>query len=103
MLADDLDAVFVLTPDDAHTEPALFFLQAGVAVFVEKPLAVDLTDCDRVLDTAARSRARLRVGHNLRHPPVLRRMRRLVDDGAIGRVRAVWCRHFVGHGGDHSF
>ncbi|MFD7713112.1 Gfo/Idh/MocA family protein [Streptomyces sp. NPDC059785] len=103
MLADDLDAVFVLTPDDAHTGPALFFLEAGVAVFVEKPLAVDLADCDRMLTTAARTRTRLYVGHNLRHLPVLRRMRALIDAGTIGRVRAVWCRHFVGHGGDYYF
>ncbi|MGP2441724.1 Gfo/Idh/MocA family protein [Streptomyces sp. JW3] len=103
LLADDLDAVFVLTPDDAHTAPALFFLEAGVAVFAEKPLTVDLADCDRVLATAARTRTRLYVGHNLRHLPVLRRMRRIIDEGAIGRVRAVWCRHFVGHGGDYYF
>lgn len=103
MLADGLDAVFVLTPDDLHTAPAQYFLEAGVAVFAEKPLAVTLADCDRVLATAARTRTRLYVGHNLRHLPVLRTMRRLVDEGAIGTVRAVWCRHFVGHGGDYYF
>lgn len=103
MLEDDLDAVFVLTPDDLHTAPALFFLEAGVAVFAEKPLAITLDDCDRVLTTAARTRTRLYVGHNLRHLPVLRTMRRLVTEGAIGTVRAVWCRHFVGHGGDYYF
>jgi len=103
MLADDLDAVFVLTPDDLHTAPAVFFLEAGVAVFVEKPLAVGLDDCDRVLAVAARTGTRLYVGHNLRHLPVLRTMRRLIDEGAIGTVRAVWCRHFVGHGGDYYF
>ncbi|MFJ2163536.1 Gfo/Idh/MocA family protein [Streptomyces sp. NPDC087856] len=103
MLEDDLDAVFVLTPDDLHTAPGLFFLEAGVAVFAEKPLAIALDDCDRLLATAARTRTRLYVGHNLRHLPVLRTMRRLVTEGAIGTVRAVWCRHFVGHGGDYYF
>ncbi len=103
MLEDDLDAVFVVTPDDLHTAPALFFLEAGVAVFAEKPLSITLDDCDRVLATAARTRTRLYVGHNLRHLPVLRTMRRLVTEGAIGTVRAVWCRHFVGHGGDYYF
>ena len=43
------------------------------------------------------------MGHNLRHLPMLRRMRELIDDGAIGDVRSVWCRHFVGHGGDFYF
>ncbi|WP_329126855.1 Gfo/Idh/MocA family protein [Streptomyces sp. NBC_01465] len=103
MLDDGLDAVFVLTPDHLHTQPALFFLEAGVAVFVEKPLAITVADCDALLAAAHRSRSRLYVGHNLRHLPMLRRMRELIDSGAIGRVRAVWCRHFVGHGGDFYF
>jgi predicted dehydrogenase len=103
MLADDLDAVFVLTPDHLHTAPALFFLAAGVAVFVEKPLTIEVADCDEVLTTAARTGTRLYVGHNLRHLPMLRRMRRLIEEGAIGRVRSVWCRHFVGRGGDYYF
>ncbi|MGW7514875.1 Gfo/Idh/MocA family protein [Streptomyces sp. NPDC054796] len=103
MLADGLDAVFVLTPDDRHLRTALFFLAARVAVFVEKPLAITMADCDHLLRAARDSGTRLYVGHNLRHLPVLRRMRRLIDDGLIGRVRSVWCRHFVGHGGDYYF
>lgn len=103
MLDDRLDAVFVLTPDDRHVEPTLFFLTAGVPVFVEKPLAITVADCDRLLRAAHESGTRLYVGHNLRHLPMLRRMRQLIDEGAIGRVRSVWCRHFVGHGGDFYF
>jgi predicted dehydrogenase len=103
MLDDDLDAVFVLTPDHLHTGPALFFLAAGVAVFVEKPLTITIEDCDELLDCARQSGTRLYVGHNLRHLPVLRRMRQMIDEGLIGQVRSVWCRHFVGHGGDYYF
>ncbi|MFD4555377.1 Gfo/Idh/MocA family protein [Streptomyces sp. NPDC058469] len=103
MLDDRLDAVFVLTPDHLHTHPALFFLDAGIPVFVEKPLAITVADCDALLTAAFRSRTRLYVGHNLRHLPMLRRMRELIDTGAIGTVRSIWCRHFVGHGGDFYF
>jgi predicted dehydrogenase len=99
----ELDAVFVLTPDHLHAAPALHFLAAGVAVFVDKPMAITLADCDAMLATAARTGTRLYIGHNLRHLPMLRRMRELIDDGAIGEVKAVWCRHFVGHGGDYYF
>jgi predicted dehydrogenase len=103
MLADDLDGVFITTPDDIHVQPALDFLAAGVAVFVEKPLAITIEDCDRVLAAARAARTRLYVGHNLRHLPVLKAARDLIDQGAIGTVKAVWCRHFVGHGGDFYF
>ena len=47
--------------------------------------------------------ARLYVGHNMRHMPVVQTMRQLIQDGAIGDVKAIWCRHFVGHGGDFYF
>jgi predicted dehydrogenase len=103
LTTDGLDAVFVLTPDHLHARPALHFLDAGVAVFVDKPLAINLADCDAVLAAAARTGSRLYVGHNLRHLPMLRAMRKLIDEGAIGRVQSVWCRHFVGHGGDFYF
>ncbi|MBR7835431.1 Gfo/Idh/MocA family oxidoreductase [Actinospica durhamensis] len=103
MTGDDLDAVFVFTPDFLHTEPVVHFLQAGVAVFVEKPMAIGIEDCDAMLAAARTHGARLYVGHNLRHLPALRTMRQLIDEGAVGNVRAVWCRHFVGSGGDYYF
>lgn len=103
LLDNGLDAVMVFTPDDQHTEPVLAALRRGVAVFVEKPIAISLADCDHILTTAHETGTRLYVGHNLRHLPALRKMRRLIDDGVIGEVKAVWCRHFVGHGGDFYF
>src|SRR3954454_19040130 len=39
----------------------------------------------------------------MRHMPVVLTMRKLIQDGAIGDVKAIWCRHFVGHGGDYYF
>jgi predicted dehydrogenase len=98
-----LDGVFLTTPDDLHEGPAIDFLQAGVSVFVEKPLAITTEGCDRVLRAAYDSGARLYVGHNMRHMPVVLTMRKLIQDGAIGDVKAIWCRHFVGHGGDYYF
>ncbi|MFF0629521.1 Gfo/Idh/MocA family protein [Streptomyces sp. NPDC004296] len=98
-----LDGVFLTTPDDTHEELAIAFLEAGVAVFVDKPLAITTAGCDRVLDTARRTGTRLYVGHNMRHMPVVRTLRTLVAEGVIGEVKAVWCRHFVGHGGDFYF
>jgi predicted dehydrogenase len=103
MLDLKLDGVFLTTPDDLHEEPAIDFLAAGVAVFVEKPLAITTAGCDRVLETARRTGARLYVGHNMRHMPVVLTMRELIASGAIGDVKAIWCRHFVGHGGDFYF
>lgn len=92
------DAAMVLTPDDTHAAVAIPLLEAGIAVFCEKPLAIALDDADAILEAAYRSGSRLYVGHNMRHMPVISHMRQLITEGAIGEVKAVWCRHFVGHG-----
>ncbi|UAL28522.1 Gfo/Idh/MocA family oxidoreductase [Nocardioides rotundus] len=103
LLDGSVDAVILTSPDDLHEQQAIDFLQAGVAVFVDKPLAITTEGCDRVLATAAATGTRLYVGHNMRHMPVITTMRGLILEGHIGEVRAVWCRHFVGHGGDYYF
>ncbi|MFF9410575.1 Gfo/Idh/MocA family protein [Streptomyces anandii] len=103
LLDAELDGVLVATPDHTHVDIAAAFLEAGIPTFVEKPLAITTDGCDRILDVALHTGTRLYVGHNMRHMPVVRAMRDLVQRGAIGQVKAVWCRHFVGHGGDFYF
>ncbi|WP_374211285.1 MULTISPECIES: Gfo/Idh/MocA family protein [unclassified Streptomyces] len=98
-----LDGVFVLTPDHTHEEIGLDFLAAGVPVFLDKPMAISIEGCDRLLAAARSYRTPLYIGHNMRHMPVVVAMRELIDSGAIGEVKAIWCRHFVGHGGDFYF
>lgn len=103
MLASDIDAIMVLTPDNTHEQIAVAALERGLAVFCEKPLAITVEGADRILEVAVRTRSRLYVGHNMRHVPMVRLMRELIQGGAIGEVKAIWCRHFVGHGGDFYF
>ena len=98
-----IDAALILTPDDLHEPIAIDLLHAGVATFVEKPLAITTGGCDRILAAARAGGARLYVGHNLRHAPFITTMRNLITSGTIGTVTSVWCRHFVGHGGDYYF
>ncbi|MET7482440.1 Gfo/Idh/MocA family oxidoreductase [Streptomyces sp. NPDC005538] len=99
----DIDAVLVLTPDHTHADLACEALRAGRPVLVEKPLAITVEQCDQVLRTAHETGTRLYVGHNMRHMPVIRLLRDLVEGGAIGTVKTVWVRHFVGYGGDWYF
>ncbi len=103
LLEQSLDAVFICTPDFLHEKMAVAALEAGKAVYLEKPMAITTDGCDRVLATAYRTGSKLYVGHNMRHMPFVLKMRELIEDGKIGAVKAVWCRHFVGHGGDYYF
>lgn len=103
LLEAGLDAVLVLTPDNQHAAVATRTLEAGIPTFCEKPMDVSLEAVDGMLETAYRTGTRLYIGHNMRHMPVVRQMRDLVEAGTIGEVKAVWCRHFVGNGGDYYF
>ncbi|MCG6568209.1 Gfo/Idh/MocA family protein [Tessaracoccus sp. ZS01] len=102
-LAHGLDAVMVVSPDYTHKDITLRTLAAGLPTFCEKPLAISIPDADAILTAARDSGTKLYVGHNMRHMPVVRQMKALIDAGTIGRVRSVWCRHFVGAGGDFYF
>lgn len=98
-----LDAVFVMSPDDTHAEIAIDLLRAGIPVYLEKPIATTVEDADRVLATARETGTRLYVGHNMRHMAVVTTMFDIIQRGEIGEVKAIWCRHFVGNGGDFYF
>jgi len=99
----DIDAVFITSPDFCHEEHAVAALEAGKAVYLEKPMAITIAGCDRILETAYRNKAKLYLGHNMRHFGVVLKMKELIDSGAIGEVKTGWCRHFVCYGGDAYF
>jgi len=99
----NVDAIFVCTPDYLHAEHAVAALEAGKHVFLEKPMAITIEECDRILSAASKSAGKLYVGHNMRFFPVMQKMRELIQAGRIGEVKAIWCRHFISYGGDAYF
>ena len=99
----EIGAVFVTSPDFLHEEHAVAALEAGKHVYLEKPMAITIAGCDRILRTAFERKRKLYLGHNMRHMDVILKMKDLIDQGAIGEVKAGWCRHFVGYGGDAYF
>lgn len=100
---DDIDAIAVTSPDYCHEEHAIAALRAGKHVFCEKPLAITVEGCDRILQAHKESGKRLMVGFNMRYMNMFRTMKEIVDSGAIGEIKAVWVRHFVGRGGDFYY
>ena len=99
----DIDAVFIASPDFLHEEHAVAALEAGKHVYLEKPMAITIDGCDRILRTALTTKRKLYLGHNMRHMTFVKKMKELIDNGAIGEVKAGWCRHFICYGGDAYF
>ncbi len=81
----DLHAVdIVVDPGDHHTV-ACQALDLGLHVMVEKPLAITVRGCHRIIDAARRNNRILSVAENFRRDPSARLVRHLLDRGAIGR------------------
>ncbi len=99
----ELDAVFVCTPDFLHEEHALAAIEAGKHVYLEKPMAISIEGCDRLLAAAKKKGVILYLGHNMRFMSVMTKMKELINCGAIGEVQSIWCRHFISYGGDAYF
>ncbi|MCF3130259.1 Gfo/Idh/MocA family protein [Streptomyces olivochromogenes] len=69
LLAQDLDAAFVHAPTPAHPEIVTRLLEAGVPTYVDKPLAYELADSERLVVLAEERGVSLAVGLNRRHAP----------------------------------
>ena len=70
-LLGDVDAVTVAVPTELHLEIALPFLERGISVLVEKPMARSLDEADRMIAAARASGAVLAVGHTERYNPAV--------------------------------
>jgi len=91
-----LDLVCISTPNWLHTEMACAFLEAGVHVFLEKPMSVNRQELDRLLLTQRRSGKNLCVDFEMRVAPSTRRIKSILDSGEIGQLRRLELVHHRG-------
>jgi predicted dehydrogenase len=81
-----VEGVVLATPNDAHEDQALACAGRGRHVFVEKPIADSVEAAERMRQACAAAGVTLMVGHAFRRLGAARRVRQLLDDGALGRV-----------------
>jgi predicted dehydrogenase len=89
----DLDIVDICTPPGTHAEIAEAAAATGKAVICEKPLAVSYAQAFSAMESARRANVLNAVGFNYRRLPAVSLMKRMVDEGAVGKVRlwrGVW-------------
>jgi predicted dehydrogenase len=83
----DLDGVLIASPSARHAELALPYIQAGIATFIEKPMATSVADARRIEEAAKHSRAAVFVGHVQLYNPAFQALLKLLP--ALGAIRYV--------------
>lgn len=89
---DDIDAVFVVTPDHWHAPISLAAMRAGKDVYVQKPMTLTIREGRVMSDTARQYGAVLQVGSQQRSEWAFRKASEIVRNGWIGKVHTIYCQ-----------
>jgi predicted dehydrogenase len=83
------DAVLICTQDRMHLEPVLALAPKGYAILLEKPMAVVEADCERIVACVKQHRNLFAVCHVLLYTEFTKRLKALLDAGAVGKIVSV--------------
>lgn len=86
LLAAGLDGIVIATPSALHAEQSIAALEAGLAVFCQKPLGRTAAEVEAVVAAARRADRLLDVDLSYRHTAGMRRIKEIVDAGQLGRI-----------------
>jgi len=84
-----IEAVVITTPHSLHAEQIVAAARAGKHVFVDKPFTLTVADARRATEACRRAGVVLAVGHQRRKQAASRALKRLLDEGALGRVAQI--------------
>lgn len=81
----DINAVYVATPPGSHAQYAIKAMKAGNAVYVEKPMAANYSDCEKMVKVSKQTGSPLFVAYYRRSLPGFLKVKNLIEQGAIGK------------------
>ncbi|MEO8167979.1 MAG: Gfo/Idh/MocA family oxidoreductase, partial [bacterium] len=82
----EIDAVFIISSNQLHCPETILAAEAGKHVLVEKPMAMNVAECERMIEVCNQHNVKLMVGHMLRLSPLLKRARNLIKSGELGKI-----------------
>ena len=90
-----LDAVVISLPNFLHMDCVRMALEAGLHVFIEKPLARNVKECSEIVRLVEKTGRKLQVGNNLRFDTSMRKLKEKADTGFIGSMEVVTCEEII--------
>ncbi len=80
------DFALIATPDALHVDPALQALERGYHVLLEKPMATNEPDCERLVRASEKAGRLLQICHVLRYAPLYAAVKQVIESGELGRI-----------------
>jgi len=90
------DGVIVATESESHKQPVIDSINFGAHVLVEKPIAIDVSDAEEMIEAAKRADVVFTVGHTERFNPVILKIKELIDNGTLNNIYMINTRR-IGH------
>lgn len=87
---DNIKAVTIATPASTHYNIVKKALLAGKDVFVEKPIALNVSEVEELIKIAEQNKRVLMVGHILRYHPAVRKLKELINEGKLGKIQYIY-------------
>ena len=85
----NIKGVVLTVPAELHALLSIEAMNKGKHVFVEKPLALNVIDAKLMVETAKKNNVKLMVGHLLHYHPIFKEIKKLVNDGQIGKLKHI--------------
>ncbi len=89
-----INALALVTPATTHKDLAVQALENGKHVFIEKPIALTTADAASIATAANDNKRILMVGHLLQYHPCFQKLKELVSDGSLGKIRHIHARRY---------
>jgi len=84
---DGVEVVSIVTPNHMHAGPSIEFLKQDVNVICDKPLTATMEQANALYNAVKDSKAHFFLTHNYSGYPVIREMRRIINEGKLGKIR----------------
>lgn len=87
--SNSFDVLSVCSPNGLHAEHSILALNSGVHVLCEKPMALTVSDCGRMIQAAEKNNRRLFAIKQNRYNPPVASVKKLIDEGKLGRINSI--------------
>ena len=87
---DQIQGIVLATPAETHSDLAIQAMRSGKDVFVEKPMALSISDAEAMQSVADETERILMIGHLLEYHPAVLKLRELIDSGELGTINYVY-------------